>query len=973
MKGNICRIVFAMVAVIIFNCARAAALDVKIYVQPDAEKSTLHGAAVLKQSLEALEFNPSIIKGMSYTGTGAEIVIADISIGEDANRLAAELELNVPAVAESYVVTGEEDFLVGIGSDAVGAMYAAYDIAEQIESAMTAGRSLEGLQTRTRTPFMEIRAVNPFFHVEAFQDDDSWYYDEDFWISYLDELSRDRYNLLDIHAMYGLYSTFFPNCYLYLLKSDKFPEVGVPRERARLNLVMFNKIIELAAERGIRVSLMSYHASWHLTAADRRDDDAYVPTDDELAEYTRDVVSQIIRKCPGLWMIGFRIGESGRNEDFFEKSYIAGIRDSGRDIMMFTRTWLAQPWQVMQIADAYPGRTFLEIKYNGEQLGLPYHSMTVNRRSDAPSYTYENYTDWPRNYKIIWQIRSNGTHRLFRWGDPVFAERTMRSVHFGSGAGFTMEPMTAYYPMTDYYFKPELGFDFFTWDHQRNWFWYMLWGRLAYNPDAGEEVWLNRFRKHFGAAAARDVYETVANMSRIVPLVYSWRCLGPDHRHMAPEYETGGSLDDFSENYALDPDNIYSIEEYVNHFLFKDPLLGVKLTPFEAADMLDEYAIAAEAAAARAAGLVEPGNTEFQSLQAELAMLVNLARYYSNKIRAATHFEFFKQKYTYPEYRWAQEYTATAHHYWGQLSENGDRYFRPILDTLRMRKHTGKPTFTWSELEPSLEEDNRILDAAAQAVQEKVYDPGRFVIYHLPAYVAPEDEPLKVTATIYTAGAEASVHLRYRKKGADDFSVVEMLPGENSPTFIAEIPAADTTGQVEYFITAVQGGDRARYPSKESFVDLEPKDYKIEDYAFGYAKIAERERRKRIDFEKQRYVTVDFDAENEPPDISVVSVNVLDEGKRVEITARVEDDSPIRKIRLYYKPMPTNFFWETTDMEPAGDGLFRKTLELTPSGLLYYFHAADSEYNAAAYPDFLEETPCLVLDSWDPAVNPYAD
>ncbi len=968
---KIIRIFAAALIFVVFAGAESHALDVKIFLQSDAKKCTRHGAQVLKSNLEKLGFTPTIVNELSYSGTGAEIVIADISLEGKAKQLAAELELRIPTSAESYVVTGEGDFLTGIGSDSVGAMYAAYDIAEQLESAMTSGRELEGLQTRTRIPFMEIRAVNPFFHVEAFQDRNSWYYDEEYWKSYLDELSRDRYNLLDIHAMYGLYSTFFPNCFLYLLTSDKYPDVGVPREQAEKNLAMFNRIIELAKERGIRVSLMSYHASWDLTAAARNEANRRNPTDAELAEYTRDVVKQIIKKCPDLWMIGFRIGESGRDENFFEKSYLAGISDAGRDIMLFTRTWLAKPRQVRQIADAYPGRTFIEIKYNGEHLGLPYQSMTVNRRSDAPSYTYENYTDWPRNYKIIWQIRANGTHRLFRWGDPEFAERTMRSVRFGSGAGFSMEPMTSYYPLTDYFFKPELGYDYFTWDHQRNWFWYMLWGRMAYNPDTNREVWLNRFRQKFGPEAAEDTYETVVQMSRIVPLIYSWRCLGPDHRDMAPEYETGGSLDEFTANYPLDPDNIYSIKEYVDHFLFKDPLLGVKLNPFEAADILDDYANTAEAAAARAADKIEPGNREFKSLQAELTMLVNLARYYSSKIRAATYFEFFKQKYTYPEYRWAQEYTAMSQQYWDRLSTAGEKYFRPILDTLRMRKQVNKPTFTWRELQPQLDEDTAQLVAAAQAVQKKIYEPGKFVVYHLPAYVALEGEPLKVSATIYTPDENTSVQLRYRTKGAEDFTVVAMKPEEGSPTFVAQIPGEAATGQVEYYITAAQGKKKARYPGKASFLELEPRDYNIEDYASGYAGVAERERKKRIRFEKQKYVTVDFIMENEPPVISAEAINVLDEGERVEIVARVEDESPLLAVNLFYKPMPTNYLWKHTEMESAGNGLFKTTLELTPSGLLYYFNAVDTQYNAATYPDFLNETPYLVLDSWDPEMNPY--
>jgi len=969
---RVSRIIHVIMVFVVVSAVQALAEDVKIYIPADAANPVKHGATVLKDRLQALPGGDvSGVEIVEQIDTGAleagDIVIADVSNGGSSSKVSEMAGMEVPATPESYILTAADGVIFGIGSDAVGAMYSAYDIAEQAEIAGLEKGIATAVDSRTRVPFMEIRAVNPFFHVEAFNDPESWYYDEEFWASYLDELSADRYNLLDIHAMYGLISTFFPNCYLYLLKSDNYPEVGIDAEQAAKNLAMFNRIIEMAADRGIRVSLMSYHASWHLT---RDDETSPEPNDEQLVEYTREMVRKIIEKCPDLWMVGFRIGESGRREDFFQHSYIAGIKDAGRDIMLFTRSWLAAPWQVLQIADAYPGRFFVEIKYNGEQLGLPYHAMTTNRRGTAPSYTFENYTDWPRNYKILWQIRTNGTHRLFRWGDPAFARRCMGTVQFASGAGFTMEPMTSYYPHTNYFFKPELGFDFFTWDHQRNWFWYMVWGRLAYNNDEPEEVWLNRFSKHYGDAGA-DAYETVKWMSRIVPLVYSWRCLGPDHRNMAPEYETGGDLGGFAENFPLDPRSIYSVDEYVNHYLYNDPLLDVKLDPFEAADLLEKYADKALSAAGAAGKNAPEGNTEFESLRVELEMLVHLALYYSNKIRAATYFEFYNQKRTLPELQWAKKYTADAHEEWDKLSENGEMYFQPILDTLRIRKQVGKSKFTWRELQPQLDDDARLLAEAEDNLEDAAGDED-LAIFHVPTYIAPAGIPLKVSATVI-GGGDKEVKLIYRRKGSGDFSELEMTNDSDERVFMAEIPAAVAKGDIEYFIGAVSGGSKARYPGPGMEFPVKPASRDIEAYIDGSARDQQVEWEKRVEYEKTKYISVSFAEENDPPVISVESVDVKDQGNKVVITARVEDDSPIKKAVIHYKNIPSGELWVQRDMEPAGDGLFSAELDLTPSGLLYYFHVADEYHNASAYPDFLEQTPYLVIESWDPALNPYTE
>ena len=103
-----------------------------------------------------------------------------------------------------------------------------------------------------------------------------------------------------------------------------------------------------------------------------------------------------------------------------------------------------------------------------------------------------------------------------------------------------MEPMTAYFPQDNYFINvDELGEPWFRWAFERNWFWYMVWGRMAYDPDTPEDVWVDAFKERFGDAAGEHVYRATALSSKIIPLIYSYHCLGPDHRSMAPEFETG--------------------------------------------------------------------------------------------------------------------------------------------------------------------------------------------------------------------------------------------------------------------------------------------------------------------------------------------------------------------------------------------------------------------------------------------------
>jgi len=896
---------------------------------------------------------------------GVKIVISPLdSLGQLDPGIVDEVKEAMPAADESFVILNKGKTIYGIGKDDVGAMYAAYDIGEQFEL-MSPKPDARKIKDKALAPSIEIRAVNPFLHVTAINDPKSWFHDEEYWKTYLDELSVDRFNLIDIHAMYELVSTFFPNCYLYLTHSDDFPDIGVSKEEADRNLAMLNRIIDLALERGIRISLMSYHASWRMTS----DDETEEPSDEDLQKYTADAVKTIIDRCPKLWMIGFRIGESGRSADFFDKSYMKGIKEASRDIYLFTRTWHTSREQVLAIPESYPNKTFLEIKYNGEQLGLPYLAMTYNRHHASPDYTWEYYSNWPRKYKIIWQIRANGTHRLFRWGDPTFVVRASEATKLAAGAGFSLESMTSYYPKTDYFYNPEKGFDYFKWDHQRNWFYFMLWGRLSYNPNEPREVWINRFAKHYGEKAADDVYEMMVQLSGIVPFIYSWRCIGVDHRSTAPEYETVGNLREFAANHPLDPHSISSIDEYVDNIFSKDELIDAKLNPFESADLIESYAEKALAAADRAAKNVAGDNKEFESLCVELKLLNELALYYSNKIRASVYFNIFEKKLTYPELKLAREYTLKAHDHWDKLSTLGEENFGQILDTLVMRKHLAKPTFTWREVQFQLQEDLDLLDAAEAEFNKRQESKGKVLfIGHSPKLIAQEGMPLEIVATVATT-KDADVEITYKPDGSKDSRSIKMEYSGDDKSYSASIPAEDAKGDIQYFITAKAGGAQGRYPGKP--IKSSSKDYDIMDYYYGNARDDSVNEKQRLKFESKKFVPVTFTTDNIPPEVMLEKAEVAKGGESVEIVISVRDASPVAKAVLHYKPMPTYYTWQKTDMEDIGDGKFSITMPLDSEGLLYYFNVADKFNNAVAYPDFLLETPYFIIESWDPANSPY--
>lgn len=110
---------------------------------------------------------------------------------------------------------------------------------------------------------------------------------------------------------------------------------------------------------------------------------------------------------------------------------------------------MADPQKVRELANSTNHSVYIEPKYNGEQLGLPYQSAQGGWEY-PPSGSYEDYTNYPREYSILWQIRAYGTSRVFHWAWPEFARRTVRSCKLGEGVGFSMESTNAYLPGFDF-------------------------------------------------------------------------------------------------------------------------------------------------------------------------------------------------------------------------------------------------------------------------------------------------------------------------------------------------------------------------------------------------------------------------------------------------------------------------------------------------------------------------------------------
>ena len=274
-------------------------------------------------------------------------------------------------------------------------LFRSLELAERISRR---GDSAFGGGAISGKPFLRDRGWNIFltlpwdyekaetdYNPEALTDTDRWWFANDgFWRTLFDQMARARLNWLDLHGTWDVSVTDAPNLYAYFISSAKFPKVGVSPKIKEANLRQLRKIITMAHARGVRVSLMAYEARFRTPHAPA----PYPENEDDLSAYTREVVEKMIRQVPELDAIGFRIGESGHGEAFFQ-CYLEAIEASGRDIPLITRSWLARKSRVVPLAKASSDFT-VEIKYNGEQWGAPYMVMG-GRMAGWYSYSFEDY------------------------------------------------------------------------------------------------------------------------------------------------------------------------------------------------------------------------------------------------------------------------------------------------------------------------------------------------------------------------------------------------------------------------------------------------------------------------------------------------------------------------------------------------------------------------------------------------------
>ena len=210
--------------------------------------------------------------------------------------------------------------LLATGSDARGISYAVLELAERVRSGDDPIAALQLPAPLIESSPNKVRSVARAFVSEI--EDKAWFYDRDFWTTYLDTLAAARFNRFNFALGFGwdfpsgVTGDYLHFPYPYLVEVPGYEQVHVepslqPGERQR-NLETLQFIAAETARRGMDFQLGIWTHAYQWTDSPNSDHHIVGLTPEIHAAYCRDALAAILKDCPQITGLTLRIhGESG--------------------------------------------------------------------------------------------------------------------------------------------------------------------------------------------------------------------------------------------------------------------------------------------------------------------------------------------------------------------------------------------------------------------------------------------------------------------------------------------------------------------------------------------------------------------------------------------------------------------------------------------------------------------------------------
>ncbi len=613
---------------------------------------------------------------------------------------------------EAFTIESSGKNVKVTGGDPVGVMYGLLDVKEQLANGKN---RVEKADEAPRFPFRALKFNLPwdsYRRGKALQLHAETCRDTTFWQAFLDMMAENRFNALTLWNLHP---------FNYMVRTEKYPEAcGFSDEELAGWQTFWKALFRMAKERGIETYLVNWNifvssefAAAHDVATYCLGDDYFVDNGDTseiIKDYMREAVKTVIDTYPNLTGLGITLGEAmggmtaGEREQWLLDSFIEGMRMASRKIKFIHRVPLSagkgsggstdvsverMTRRTLDSLSCVKSPIEIELKFNWSHG----HSCTDLVKVHGGKLTDAYWNPFPQNYKLAWMIRNEDFFAL-RWGQPSFirdhiaknGEPYVNGYFVGSECYIPAKDYITALPNTSYRY----AFD-------RQWMFYKEWGRLLYDPETPDQVFLNAFERKF-PGKGNILFEAQKKVSRIPLIIASyWNATWDNTLYSEGMLSIMGkdrmkliSLEDMCDKVPMDPDYM-SIREFLDHGMKDAP---GRITPVELSDSINIFC---GKALRMIRSVATEGNNDLLYEVSDIRAWANLGMYFSHKLRAAIAYQRYLDTGDREFLHQAVTWLENAAMHWHKLSEVTSTVYRPM--PMQHYERNGDIPFHWSIVE----------------------------------------------------------------------------------------------------------------------------------------------------------------------------------------------------------------------------------------------------------------------------------
>ena len=645
-----------------------------------------------------------------------EALAHGLTLGDEAHatRVALTVEKDAKATAQGYSIRvqneGGRRVITVRGADAAGAMYGGLDVAEAVRTG-----TLDSLKDSDHKPHIAQRGIK--FNIpldlrtpsytdssDAAQANIPEMWERAFWTDFLNAMARHRYNVLSLWSLHP-----FPS----LVKVPEFPEVAlndVWRTKAKLDdtfhfhgtdmvrpgmlanhevvkritidekIEFWRWVMQQAADRGIRV----YFFTWNVFTfgAEGKHGITKDLGNEITKKYFRASVRETVKTYPLLAGMGITAGEnmpqdmaSKAKEAWLWDTYGEGVRDALKDDpkrefrMIHRFHWTAQS-EILDAFKDYPGPFDFSFKY----------SVAHMYSSTKPNFIQPLLENIAPGRKTWLTLRNDDIY-TFRFGDPAYAREYVLNIPPADKvAGFYMGP-DGYLWGRDFLERNPAP-DARPLVMEKQWYSFMLWGRLAYDPSLPDSHFERALAARHPKAAAAQLFRALQGASQVMPLTtrFFWGDIDlkwfPEACLSHPRSKGFYTVRHFMEGTSMPGANVLNIRDWRARLATRKPM--EQTTPLEIAAALDGAAAETFAALASLRDSAKQ-DAELQKAVNDCEALASLGRYYAAKIRGASALALFDASSDKSEHAAALRHLTEALTQWKNYAAIRDAHYVPAL------------------------------------------------------------------------------------------------------------------------------------------------------------------------------------------------------------------------------------------------------------------------------------------------------